>query len=90
MTKKLMILLPPITASELNALEPASPGCSLQSWDVGQSPSIALDDGGNVFIGYAATQHLEGWGCNDVKRARFAMVGSTTLFNLYLPLVVRE
>ncbi|MCP4356887.1 MAG: hypothetical protein GY796_02580 [Chloroflexi bacterium] len=75
------------TAAELNVLEPPPPGCSLSTWDVGERPSIALDNMGISFMSYDATQMLGG--CTDIQRVRLTAVEVTVSFSVYLPTIVR-
>ena len=75
------------TAAQLNALEPAPPGCTLSSWDAGGLPSAAVNATGTLFVSYDAAQMLAG--CTDVKKVRFAVVGGTGSFSVYLPAIIR-
>ncbi len=74
------------TAVDLNATEPAPPGCTLSSWNVGELPSVALDGQDQLYVSYDAIQGLGG--CTDVARVRLATVGVEAQFSLYLPLVM--
>ncbi|CAG0935029.1 hypothetical protein TFLX_03853 [Thermoflexales bacterium] len=71
------------TSNELDASDPIpiQSGCSISSWlEVGHTPVLALDAGGNPRIGYTA-QHYQGGTCtihSDMRLVRFARAGNST------------
>ena len=69
------------TSDDLDASDPIplKSGCSVSSWlEVGHTPSLTLDAGGNPRIGYTA-KHYQGGTCSiseDIRLVRFALAGS--------------
>jgi hypothetical protein len=70
------------TLDDLDASDPipVKSGCSFSGWlEVGHTPSLTLDAGGNPRIGYTA-KHYQGGTCSiseDIRLVRFALAGST-------------